>query len=334
MLKHKCTRNGAVAAAVSIAALIALFATGASGQTAWRPEKAVELVVTTAPGGANDQIARAMQKVLREEKLLPTPLEVVNKPGGNQTIGVAYVSQHAADPHYLLVANPTLLGSHIAGITSLHYTDLTPIALLLSEHTVFSVSADSAIRTAADLFGRLKADPESVIFGIVGRGGPSHLALAAAAKTAGVDARKLKTVVFKTSPESLTAMLGGHIHAVASSVSSALGHATSGKSRIVAVVAAQRMTGALANVPTLREQGIDVTQASWRAVFGPKGMSAAQVAFWDDALARMAATGEWKKTLETNNWVGPFLRGSSLATYLEDSYRVTKATMSDLGLAK
>jgi putative tricarboxylic transport membrane protein len=326
--------GGVLVAAVCAAGWLALFATGVSAQSTWRPDKAVELVVTTAPGGANDQIARAMQKALREEKLLATPLEIVNKPGGNQTIGVAYVNQHAADPHYLLLANPTLLGSHIAGVTTLNYTDLTPIALLLSEHTVFSVAADSAIRTAADLFGRLKADPEAVAFGIVGRGGPSHLALAAAAKTAGVDARKLKTVVFKTSPESITAMMGGHIHVVASSVSSALSTATSGKTRIVAVVAAQRMTGALSNVPTLREQGIDVTQASWRAVFAPKGITAAQLAYWDDALMRMAATAEWKKTLESNNWVGLFLRGSGLTAYLEDSYRVTRATMTDVGLAK
>ncbi len=320
--------------AAALVACAVQFATEASGQAVWRPEKAVELIVTTAPGGANDQIARAVQRILRDEKLLPTPLEVINKPGGNQTIAVVYVTQHAADPHYLLIANPTLLGSHIAGITQLNYTDLTPIALLLSEHTVFTVPADSPIRNAQDLFDRLRADPEAVIFGVVARGGPSHLALSAAARVAGVDPRKLKTVVFKTNPESLTAMVGGHIHAVASSVSSAVGHVKSGKARIVGIVAAQRMPGALANVPTVREQGIDVTQASWRAVFAPKGISPAALAYWDDALARMAATEDWKKTLEANNWVGHFLRSKDLPAYLEKSYRETRVTMNQLGLAK
>ena len=306
----------------------------AEGQPTWRPERAVELVVPTAPGGANDQIARTLQKNLRDEKLVTTPLEVMNRPGGNQTIAVVYLAQHAADPHYLLIANPTLMGSHIAGITPLTYTDLTPIALLLTEHTVFTVPPDSAIRNAQDLFDRLRADPESVIFGVVARGGPSHLALSACARAAGVDARKLRTVVFKTNAESLVAMAGGHIHAVASSVSSAIGQVKNGKARILGIVSAQRMPGALANVPTVREQGIDVTQASWRAIFAPKGISPAALGFWDDALARMAATEDWKKALETNNWVGQYLRGKELAAFLERSYRETRATMNDLGLAK
>jgi len=300
----------------------------------WRPERPVELVVTTAAGGANDQIARAMQKSLRDEKLVTTPLEVMNKAGGNQTIAVVYVTQHAPDPHYLLIANPTLMGSHIAGITPLNHNDLTPIALLLTEHTVFTVPPESPIRSAQDLFERLRGDPEAVIFGVVARGGPSHLALSAAAKAAGVDPRKLKTVVFKTNSESLVAMMGGHIHAVASSVSSAVGQVKSGKVRVIGIVAAQRMSGALAAVPTLREQGMDVTQASWRAVFAPKGIRPAALAFWDDALARMAATADWKKTLEDNNWTGQFLRGKDLAAYLEKSYQETRATMADLGLAK
>jgi putative tricarboxylic transport membrane protein len=318
----------------AIACSAILHAGTAGAQPAWRPERAVELVVPTASGGANDQVARAVQRILRDEKLLLTPLEVMNKAGGNQTIAATYVNQHPGDPHYLLVANPTLMGSHIAGITPLNYTDLTAVALLLSEHTLFSVPVDSPIRTARDLFDRLKADPESVIIGVVSRGGPSHLALSAAVRAAGIDARKLKTVVFKTNTESLTAMAGGHIHAVAASVSSSLGHFRSGRSRLVALVAAQRMPGVLAEVPTLREQGVDVTQASWRVIFAPKGISPVQVSFWDDALARMAATDEWKKTLETNGWAGPFLRGRELGKYLDDNYRVTRAVMVDLGMAK
>ena len=246
-------------------------APSAHAQAAWRPAKAVELIVPTAPGGANDLVARAMQVALRENKLVTAPVEVINKPGGNQSISVAYLNQHPGDAHYLLIANPTLIGSHIAGISTVNYTDLTPIALLMSEHTVFSVPADSPIKTAQDMFDRLKANPDALAIGVVSRGGPSHLALSASVRAAGIDARKLKTVVFKTNAESLTAMVGGHIQVVASSVSSALGHFTSGKTRILGVVAGQRMSGPLANVPTLREQGIDVTQASWRVVFAPKG---------------------------------------------------------------
>jgi putative tricarboxylic transport membrane protein len=306
----------------------------AKAQDTWRPNKAVELIVPTAPGGANDQVARAMQQALRENKLVTAPVEVMNKPGGNQSIAVAYLNQHPADAHYLLIANPTLIGSHIAGISTVNYTDLTPIALLMSEHTVFSVPADSPMKTAQDLFERLKANPEALAIGVVSRGGPSHLALSAAVRAAGIDARKLKTVVFKTNAESLTAMLGGHIQAVASSVSSALGQFTAGKTRLLGVVAGQRMQGPLADVPTLREQGIDVTQASWRAVFAPKGVSAASLAFWEEAFAKMVTTGEWQKTIDANNWANTFLRGKELEAYLESNYKLTRTVMTDLGMAK
>jgi putative tricarboxylic transport membrane protein len=305
----------------------------AQGAT-WRPHKAVELIVPTAPGGANDQVARAMQTSLREGKLVSAPVEVINKPGGNQSIAVAYLNQHPADAHYLLIANPTLIGSHIAGISTVNYTDLTPIALLMSEHTVFSVPADSPIKTVHDLFDRLRANPEALAIGVVSRGGPSHLALSASVRAAGIDARKLKTVVFKTNAESLTAMLGGHIQAVASSVSAALGQFTAGKTRLLGVVSAQRMSGPLANVPTLREQGIDVTQASWRVVFAPKGIAAPQLAFWEDAFAKMVASGEWQKTIEANNWANTFLRGKELDAYLESNYKLTRTVMTDLGMAK
>jgi len=321
-----------VAAALALAGLHTSLP--AVAQSAWRPTKAVELIVPTAPGGANDQVARAMQIALREHKLVTSPVEVMHKPGGNQSIAVAYLTQHPADPHYLLIANPTLMGSHIAGISNVNYTDLTPIALLMSEHTVFSVPADSPMKTAQDLFDRLRANPDALAIGVVARGGPSHLALSAAVRAAGIDARKLKTIVFKTNAESLTAMLGGHIQVVASSVSAALGQFRSGNTRILAIVAAQRMTGPLSQVPTLREQGIDVTQASWRVIFASKGVGGAQLAFWEEALAKMVGTPEWHKTLEANNWANVFLRGKELEAYLESNYRLTKVVMTDLGMTK
>src|SRR6185436_1502153 len=149
-----------------------------------------------------------------------------------------------------------------------------------------------------------KADPESLALGIVARGGVNHLAVVAAVRSAGVDARRLKAVVFKTNAESMTALVGGHIHFVASSVTTAMTQAGTGAARIVAIAAAQRMGGQLANVPTFKEQGIDSWVSNWRAILGPKGMTPAQIAFWEEALARVAATSEWKREVEAREWGG------------------------------
>jgi putative tricarboxylic transport membrane protein len=186
-----------------------------------------------------------------------------------------------------------------------------------------------------DLIGRLKTDPTAFAFGVSSRGGPNHLALSQAVRTAGIDPAKLKVVVFKTNAESMTAMMGGHLQAVASSVSSSMSQVTAGNTRMLAIAAPQRMGGALAAVPTLREQGIDVGGISnWRVVFAAKGITPAQVNFWEEALAKTVVTADWKKLLDDNNLESQFMRSRDTAKYLESEYAATRAVMSDLGLAK
>ena len=313
----------------------ALLTGGSQAQPAnWRPEKAVELIASSAPGGSNDRTARAIQKILQDEKLVPVPISVANKPGGNQTLARAYLNQHPGDPHYFDIGNPTLLSNHITGVSAQHYSDFSPVALLLNEYTVFTVRADSPIRNARDLVEQLKKDPESVAVGISNRGGTNHLTLSLVAKAAGVDPRRLKVIVFKSNAESITAVLGGHIQMVASTVTPVIGQARAGAARIIAVGSPRRMPGTLAEVPTLRETGLDVSLSNWRAIVGPRGLNPAQIAFWEEVLNRLVATEEWKKDLEAQYWEGNFLRSGEFLKYLEREYGVTKAIMTDLGLAK
>ena len=313
--------------------VVALAATAAWGQ-GWRPEKPVEIIVPTGAGGINDQNARLVQKSLQDMKL-PVPVLTVNKPGGNQSLAVVYLVQHPADPHYMFYSTATVFTNQLAGVTPHRYTDMTPLALLLVDYSVISVAANSPLKTMRDLVDRLKADPESLAFGVVARGGPNHLALAQSVRSGGADAKRLKMVVFKANAESITAVMGGHIHAVVSSVSAALPQALAGNTRILAVAAPQRVGGNMANVPTMREQGINATGISnWRGLFAPRGITAAQAAYWEEALSKVVLTEEWKKQLDDNNLVSRFLRGREFAKYLDGEYADTRSVMSDLGLVK
>ncbi len=310
-----------------------LVACGAWAQ-GWRPERAIEIITSSDAGGSNDQVARAMQKLLQDAKQLPVPINVMNKPGGNQTLAVVYLQSFAANPHYLLLANPTVFTNQLAGITQASYLELTPVALLLSEHSVISVRADSPMKTMRDLIDRLKADPAALAIGTVARGGTNHLTLALALRAAGIDARKLQIAIFKTNAESMTALVGGHLDLVVSSVGSASPQVKAGGARMLAVAAGRRLSGQLANVPTFKEQGIDTWVTSWRAIFGPRGMPAASVAYWEEMFVKMAATDEWKKDLEARDWAGQFMRSREFARYLESEYNDTKLIMTELGLAK
>lgn len=321
--------------AAGLSALAMLAAPAAHAQSAWRPDKTVEIIVPTGAGGNNDKMARLIQKILQEQKLVTTPPVVMNKPGGNQLLGFVYLTQHTGNGHYFIYATPTVFTNDLTGASSIRHSDLTPLALLVVENTVLSVRSDSTVKTVQDLVARLKTDPESVSFAMPSRGGVPHLTLAAAMKIAGVDAKRLKIVIFKTNGESLTALLGGHIDVIVSSVSSVLAQSKTGHVRMLAIAADKRMGGAAAHVPTLREQGINTNGVSaWRALFAPRGLSTAQIAFWDDALAKMVDTADWKKQLAENDLASEYLRSRDFARYLDIEFNETKAAMADLGLIR
>jgi putative tricarboxylic transport membrane protein len=100
------------------------------------------------------------------------------------------------------------------------------------------------------------------------------------------------------------------------------------------VAAPQRLGGPLAIAPTWREQGVDLVYGNWRAVFAPKSLTPAQLAFWENALRRMAEAPEWKADLEKNHWTEHFKTGAALQQELEQDFIWLKTTLVELGLAK
>lgn len=312
----------------------AIVSSGAFPQAAWKPVKAVELVVGVAPGGAVDISARLAQRVWKNHGLLENVV-VVNKPGGGNTVSWAYMNQQAADAHYVLVQAPNLLTNKIHGITKLTYSDFTPLCLMFEEFMAVSVRADSPIRTGKDLLARLKKDPASLSIGVASAvGNHIHTAIAKPLKEAGVDIKRLKVVAFKSSGDSMVALLGGHIDVVSSSTPNALAQLRAGKTHILAVSSARRFGGDLAQIPTWPEQGIRGEFSSWRGLLGPKGISAGQVAYWEGLCARLGEIDEWNKALAHEFWVGRYLNSADTAKYWEAQYAEYKEILGAIGLAK
>jgi putative tricarboxylic transport membrane protein len=319
--------------------LIALALAGASAGVAaqaWSPQKNVEIVAGSAPGGSNDKTARTMERVLAANKLVPTTLTVVNKPGGGGSIAYTYVSQRPGDAHYLAIGSSNLLSNHIVGSSTLTYHDFTPIALLYNDYAVFAVQTESPIKTGKDLADRLRKDPRSVVVGFANTfGGSRHIAAGLLVKAVGNNVRDLKPVVFKGSAEAITAMLGGHIEVVVVGAVNAIAHVASGRMRVVGVAAPQRFSGgALAPASTWKEQGIDLVYGNWRAIYGPKGLSAAQLDYWQNALRKMSDATEWKADLEKNYWSAEFVIGEKLRQEIEREQAYLKTMLAELGLAK
>lgn len=314
---------------------LALLGFAAVGWTQdWSPDRNVEIVIGFPPGGGFDKTARGLKRLLAANKLVNSSISVVNKPGGGQNIAYTFVSQRPGDGHVLCVFGAAILTNHIRGSSPLTYTDFTPIASLMNDYTVFAVNAASPIRNGTDLIERLKHDPKSVTAGFAQIGGASHIAVLLLNKVVGGNAKDLKGVAFGGAAPTITSLLGGHIDLAILSASNANVHVAAGTMRVVAAAAPRRLGGQLADVPTWKEQGVDLVFGTWRAMMGPRGLPAAQTAYWESALRKVTETAEWKADLEKNLWVDEFVAGAQFRKDLDRQYANLRSMLTDLGLAK
>lgn len=300
----------------------------------WSPQRNVEIVSTSAPGGNQDLTARAIQAIWQQRKIAASTV-VMNKPGGGGAIAYNYMSQHARDPHYLLMLAPTLLTNRIMGTTKFHHDDFTPVGMLFDEYIFVSVKADSPVKNGKDLIERLRAAPDSLSVAVAAAiGNHIHMGIVLPMKAAGVDIKKMKVVAFNSSGQSLTALLGGHIDIVASTFGTVLPHVEAGRLRVIGVSAPQRLTGLLANIPTWNEQGARGSFSGWRGLAAAKNITEAQVKYWESALAALAQTEEWKKDLAKYHREAHHMGSNETRKFVDAQYAELESALTELGLAK
>lgn len=327
---RKWSAWSARAAAVVLAGAVAF-----SHAQSWRPERAVEIVVPTTAGGSLDGTARLIQRILQSNRIVEVPVVALNKAGGGGSIALSYLDQHAGDGHYLLTSTMSIMTNHIQGRSKVNYTDYTPLATLFGEYMTLVVRPDSPLKTGRDIQEKLKRDPQSLSIAVgLALGASNHLTVALLAKTMGIDVKKLKTVVFQANADAQTALMGGHVDLSSLSVAAALRGAQQGRLRIIGVTSDRRGEGALADIPTWKEQGFDVVFTNTRLLLGPKGISPAQTAYWDAALERVVQSEEWVNDVQRNHAVLDYLGSKQSPQRMAGIYNQLKGALIDAGLAK
>ena len=324
-----------IAAAAALAVVATSAAGGAHAQAAWKPDRAVEIILGVSPGGPQDQMGRLLQKVLTDGRGFEVAVTAVNKPGGGGAVGLAYINTRQGDGRLVMVVAPTLLTNQISGRAPFGYADFTPIAVLGVEYETVVVRADSPLKTGRDVIERLRKDPASLSIAIgTAPGNAAHIAFAHAMKVAGVDVKRLKTVSFNSNSDGTMALLGGHVDVESAPASIITPHLQSGKLRVLAISAPQRGRGDLAPVPTWKELGINSVNEVWRGLVAPKGLTPAQIAFWDDVLGKATKSEEWRRELERNQIENVYRNSADAAKFWKEEYEETRAVMSEIGLAK
>lgn len=320
---------------LALAAAVLLAAPAVATAQAWKPQQQVEIIVGSAAGSSPDTMARVIQRVWQDKRLVDVPATVMNRVGGGNTIAWNFLNQRPGDGHYLMISNINLSAGHLTGTSTFSYRDFTALGILFHEYIALSVNVDSPIKDGKDLLARLKKDPASASLGVSSvAGGANHLAAGLVYKTAGIDVKKIRTVVFDSAGKVMTATLGGHVDVAATSITAALRQVQSGKVRVLGVTSPRRLGGDMAQFPTWREQGAEVDFSNYRGMIGPKGLSAGQVAYWEGVLAALDRDESWRAHLEKTQLDRHLMTGRETVQYQDELDRKLRLILGELGLLK
>lgn len=292
----------------------------------------LKIVAPAKPGGGWDQTARSMQEVLQAAGIAKA-VTVENIAGAGGAVGLAqFVDQEAGKGNALLVNGLVMVGALLTNQSAVTLDQVTPIARLTGEYEVVVVPAASDIQNLGDLVAKFKADPGAVAWGGGSAGGTDHILAGLIAQATGVEPSKVNYVPFSGGGEALAAILGGHVTAGVSGLGEWEGQIQSGELRALAISSAERLPGL--DVPTLKEQGVDVELANWRAVVGPPGIDDAQRKELLTTVEQMVQSDGWKKTLTDKKWLDLYLAGDDFAKFLADENTRVTATLKSIGLVQ
>lgn len=291
------------------------------------------IIAPASPGGGWDQTARAIQSALQENGLARS-VQVMNVPGAGGTIGLAqFVAQSSGDPNAFILGGYGMVAPIIANRTAVSLDDVTPIARLTGEHEVIVVPTSSPLKSMDDLVAALKADVGAVSWAGGSAGGVDHVAAGLIAKAAGVDPTKVNYVAFAGGGEALSAILGGQVTVGISGSGEFESLITAGRLRALGVTATERLE-TLPDVPTLREQNLDVVFQNWRMIAAAPGITDEQKANITKMIETMAKSKSWQEALRAKGWQDTYLAGDEFAAYLKEEFTQTEAVLKSLGLAK
>jgi putative tricarboxylic transport membrane protein len=339
----------ALATAMALAVLVTAFLPGrvavAQGAdcSAWAGET-LQIMAPAGPGGGWDTTAREMQNALQTEGIVPN-VEVFNVEGAGGTIGLAeLVNEHAGDDHMLMMMGLVMIGGIELNESPVNLTQVTPIARLTTEYEVVVVPADSPYQTIGDLMDAFKADPGAVSWAGGSAGGTDHFMVGLMAQAVGIDPTQINYVPFSGGGEALSAILGGQTTAGVSGLGEWQAQIESGELRALAVSgraeasSATPVAGAAtpaafgADIPTLKESGIDVELANWRGFVAPPDISDEAKTCMTQSLEQAVQSPTWQAALAKYGWNDFFLGGDAFAAYLQEESTRVNDLLTSLGL--
>jgi putative tricarboxylic transport membrane protein len=324
VFRHKVVRMGVLA----LFAVLYLAVQVQAGE--FKPTKPIQLIAAAAPGGGTDLLARTIAQIVASEKLSPQPLIVQNIPGGGSAIGTTQVARMKGDTHTLLAMNSaTVSGLLTAGKGAATVRDLTMIAQLALDEQFIVVRSDSRFKSIKEIVAESKAKENAL--SIAGADQADRICSRLFEKAAGI---KMRFVQFNSSGEAMTALLGGHVDMIWANASEFVSQYDA-KMVVPLVIAQEKRFAQYKDVPTFRENGLDVIFQFFRGVVAPPGVSPEVIAYYESMMKKLNDTKAWKDNYLDKYYLNAGWQNSKEFTKtVYDSEVVFADVLKGLGLIK
>jgi tripartite-type tricarboxylate transporter receptor subunit TctC len=325
-------RKTLVGSALALAAALV-----AGPAAAWEPTKPVEFIVPAGTGGGADQMARLIQGIIVKHKLMKESMIVVNKSGGAGAEGFLDVKEAKGDPNKIIITLSNLFTTPMATGVPFNWKDMTPVTMMALDQFVLWVNADTPYKTAKDYIDAVKAaGPNKMKMGGTGSKQEDQIITVGIEKATGA---KFIYVPFKGGGAVAVQLVGGHIDSTVNNPVEAVSQWRAGKLRPLCVFDDTRMpykekvtdTMSWSDIPTCKESGIATDYVMLRGIFMAPGVTPDQVAFYNDLMAKVRETQDWKDFMEKGAFNTTSMTGPDFVKWLTAAEATHKQLMTEAG---
>jgi putative tricarboxylic transport membrane protein len=320
---------------VMTAAALAAMLSSAPASAAWEPNKPVEIVVAAGAGGASDQMARMMQVAIQKNNLLKQPVVVSLKGGASGAEALMYMKSSEGDPNKVVIAYSLIYMLPLSAKLPFDWHELTPVSVIALDQFVLWDSI-SGPKTVKEFIQAAKTASSPFKLGGTGSKREDHVLTVFLEKKTGA---KFSYLPYKSGGEAATQLVGEHTEANVNNPSENLEVWRAGQVRPLCVFDKERIsytskvteTQSWHDIPTCKEEGLDVQYLMLRAMFLPGKVTPEQQQFYVELFRKIVQTPEYKDYMEKQALKPIFLTGKDMVQFLEEDGALNKQLMTEAG---
>lgn len=291
------------------------------------PEREITIVVPFDAGGSSDMSSRILATGL--EEALDATVLVENRSGGTGSVGMAYVRGCTADGYTLCYIPVELVMHKPLEISDLVPEDFAMIGQLTTVPAALTVAADSPFNTVEEFIAYAKEHPGELNVGNSGNGSIWHLAATMLENATGTE---FNHIPYDGAATAVTSLMGGHIDAVTVNAGEVLAGVEAGKLKVLALMTEERDTASFADIPTLKECGIDVVMGGWGVLAAPKDTPQEIIDTLSDAVGQAAATDEFKEFITEHGMIVTYRDAEDTDAFVEEQNELFAELLASIEL--